>query len=627
MSFFKRFKIPVLTGILIVVAFVSCEEDITTIGAEVIGGEPFITDMAVYDVFAYNKKIEAVRTNKLPLYQLGVFNDFIYGKTEARITSQLLLASTRPTFGVFSQDIEDNWENDESVSTIEENEIVTEVFLYIPYLTNSFGDTDGDGLINELDGDPEDATSDTDGDGLTDNEERLNGTDPLNEDTDDDGIKDGDDDSTIQNNFAQAVDLDSIYVNNSIYDVDIETSFNLKVERSTFFLRDLDPDTNFQEAQEFYSTQQFSPSFVSDVLYEGEVTVSNEQILIEQDDDPNTEEIDESGVSKRIEPGIRVPLDKAFFQQNILDKEDSSELVSQANFNDFIRGIHLSTSSITDNVMMLLDMSKANITVTYNYDSVDLNETNDDTSDDEVIQKEAEFIFSLLIKQNEIITAGNAINTFNNDAYPMGISSAMNTNQNASRIYAKGGSGTYSEIKLFADNDEDGQILIDQIKANNWIINEANLVFYVDRDALIDAGGIIEPPRLYLHNAESKAPLINLATENSNQDAPNLFGLFQNYDGIINKSSDDKGEKYTVRITDHINNLVTRDSTNATLGLTITPDIEFIGVNSAMFNDGEMEIPVAQTLSPLGTILFGSQVNEADLDKKLKLEIFYTEAN
>jgi hypothetical protein len=626
MSFFKRFKFPVLTGFLLVVAFVSCEDDITTIGAEVIGGEPFITDKAIYDVFAYNKKIEAVRTNKLPLYQLGIFNDPIYGNTVARITSQLLLPVSGPTFGVFSQDVEDNWENDEFASTIEENETVTDVFLYIPYLTNSKADTDGDGLINELDADPEDSTSDTDGDGVTDNGERLNGTDPLNEDTDGDGINDGDDDSIILNNFAQVVDLDSIYVNNSTYDIDKETSFNLKVEHSTFFLRDLDPDTNFQEAQEYFSTQQFSPSFVSDILYEGEVIISNEQILVEQDDNPETEEIDESEVSKRIEPGIRVPLNKAFFQQNILDKEGGSELVSQANFKEFLRGVHFSTTTISDEIMMLLDMKDANITISYSYDSVDTNET-DNAEDDEIIQRDAEFVLSMLNEFQGGTIEGNAVNTFNNDLFPLNIDSAMDTGENASRIYVKGGSGTYSEIKLFADNDEDGQDLINQIKANNWIINEANLVFYIDRQALMDVGGIIEPPRLYLHNAESKAPLINVATENSNQDAHKLFGLFQNYDGIINKSSDDRGEKYTVRITEHINNLVTRDSINATLGLTITPDIEFIGVNDAMFNEGEIEIPVAATLSPLGTILFGSQVDEADLDKKLKLEIFYTETN
>ncbi len=625
MSFFKRFKFPALAGFLLVALLLSCEEDFTTIGAEVIGGEPFTTDKAIYDVFAYNKKIEAVRTNKLRIYQLGVFDDPIYGKTEARITSQLLLASSKPVFGSYSQDTEDNSENDDVTSTIEENEIVTDVFLYIPYLTNSKADTDGDGLINELDADPEDSTSDTDGDGVSDNQERLNGTDPLNVDTDGDGINDGEDDSTIKDNFAQAVDLDSIYINNATYNKDIETSFNLKVERSTYFLRDLDPNTNFQEAQEYFSTQQFSPGFVSDVLFEGEIVLSNEQILIEQEDDPETEEIDESGVSKRIEPGIRVPLDKAFFQQNILDKEGSSELVSQPNFNEFMRGIHLSTSMISDDVMLLLDMKAANITIGYNYDSVDLNETPTDTSDDEIVQKSAEFVFSMLNELQNGSIAGNVVNTFQNDLFPTDVVNAMDTGENASRIYVKGGSGTYTEIKLFAEDDEDGQEFIDQIKANNWIINEANLVFYIDRDALELAGGVIEPPRLYLHNAETKAPLIDLETEVSNDQT--LFGLFQNYDGIIEKSSDDKGEKYTVRITDHINNIVIRDSINATLGLSITPDIEFIGVSNAMFTDGEVDIPVASTLSPLGTVFFGSQVDQANEDKKLKLEIFYTETN
>ena len=625
MSFFKRFKFPALAGFLLVALLISCEEDLTTIGAEVIGGEPFTTDKAVYDVFAYNKKIEAVRTNKLPLYQLGVFNDPIYGKTEARITSQLLLPSSRPVFGTYSQDNEDNAENDEVISTIEENEIVTNVFLYIPYMTNSKGDTDGDGLINELDADPEDSTSDTDGDGVTDNDERLNGTDPLNVDTDGDGTNDGEDDDTIKDNFAQAVDLDSIYINNSTYNKDIETSFSLKVERSTYFLRDLDPNTNFQEAQEYFSTQQFSPGFVSDLLYEGEIVLSNEQILIDQEDDPDTDEIDESEVSKRIQPGIRVPLDKAFFQQNILDKEGSSELVSRPNFNEFMRGIHLSTSMITDDVMLLLDMKAANITIAYNYDSVDLNETPTDTGDDEIVQKSAEFVISMLNEIQDGSFVGNAVNTFQNDLFPTNVVSAMDTGENASRIYVKGGSGAYTEIKLFAENDEDGQEFINQIKANNWIINEANLVFHVDRNALELAGGVIEPPRIYLHNAETNAPLIDIDTEVSEDQT--LFGLFLNYDGIIEKSSDNRGEKYTVRITDHINNIIIRDSINATLGLSITPDIEFIGVSNAMLSNGEVDIPVASTLSPLGTVFFGSQVDQANEDKKLKLEIFYTETN
>ncbi|MBT8292383.1 MAG: DUF4270 domain-containing protein, partial [Eudoraea sp.] len=40
----------------------------------------------------------------------------------------------------------------------------------------------------------------------------------------------------------------------------------------------------------------------------------------------------------------------------------------------------------------------------------------------------------------------------------------------------------------------------------------------------------------------------------------------------------------------------------------------------------EQSIPVSATISPLGTILIGSNVPDTE-ERKLKLEIFYTEAN
>jgi len=553
MSFFNRIKTPVLAGLLLIV-FASCEEDMTTIGSGVVGGEPFDTDMEEFDVFAYNQKIEAVSTNKLPIYQLGIFNDPLYGKTEARITSQLLLSSARPAFGKYSQAVEDDSATDGKASTIQENETVTEVILYIPYLTNSEGDTDGDGVANEFDDDPEDFNSDTDGDTISDNQERINGTDPLNADTDGDGTNDADDDDTIKNNFAQRVDLDSIYVNNTVFKRGTEASFNLKVEHSTYFLRDLDPDSGFQEAQEYFSSQQFSPSFVSDELYNGDVVVSDEQFLIDQEDDSDTDDVDESEVKLRVEPGIRVSLDTAFFQENVINKEGDLELVSQANFNDFLRGIHLSTSSIGGkDVMMLLDMKAAKITITYDYDVVNLNETADDTSDDKIEQAEGTFILSMLNQSTNGALSGNVVNTFSSDAYPAEISGAMNTGENAPKIYLKGGAGTHTEIRLFAEDEEGGQEFINQIKAENWIINEANLIFYVDRSTLDNVSDIIDPPGLYLYNAESKNPLIYEETEQ---------GFLLNYGGLVEKSSNGKGEKYKIKITDHLNNIILRDSTN-----------------------------------------------------------------
>ena len=623
MNFIKRFNLPALTGIILVVTVFSCSEEITTIGSEVIGGEPFKTDKAEFDVFAYNKKTKAVRSNKLPLYQLGTYNDPIYGKSEARITAQLLLSLTKPTFGFYTQEIEDNADTDSSINTIPEVEMVDSVYLYIPYLKNPKGDLDNDGLADAFDIDPEDANSDTDGDGLTDLQENQTGTDPLNQDTDGDGINDGEDDSTTLNNYAKRVDIDSVYVDGNNFNRDVETSFDLKVERSTYFLRDLDPDSNFQEAQEYFSSQKFSPNFVSDVLFQGSYVINDEQFLLRQQDDSDTEE-DESLLFVKLDPGIRVPLDASFFQENILDKEGGSELLSQANFNDFIRGLHLSIEPSTQDVMLLLGLSGASVTMYYHYDRVDTNGTADDTSDDEVVQEQKEFVFNLS-SQN---TNWNAVNTFENEPYPTEITNALDTGENASKIYVKGGAGTYTEIKLFAEDEEDAQDVIDQIKSNNWIINEANLVLYVDREAVEVPGGIVEPPRLYLHNLDESIPLINTSTEFNDDLSLPLFGRYLNYDGVIQKSSDDIGEKYTIRITDYINDLIVRDATNATLGLTSTPDItiEVLQVfGKAIFEDIEMDIPATSTLSPLGTVLHGT--TEDNGGKRLKLEIFYTETN
>jgi len=622
MTFLNRFKFSALAGILLVLAFISCEKDPTIIGAGVIGGEPFTTGTESFDVFAFNKKIEAVRTNRLPVYQLGAFNDPIYGRTEARITSQLLFptGTANPSFGNFSQTVEDNAENDASNTTVKENETVVSVLLHIPYLTSdtSLRDSDNDGVDDEFERTPEDvnnANSDYDLDGLTDIQEKTSGTDPFNEDTDGDGVKDGEDPDTVKNTFPKKVDLDSIYGPN-IMD-DLEDSFKVKVERSTYFLRDLDPSANFEEAQAYYSNQSFSPTFVSEVLNEdeGEVIISNQEtVFLIEEDDPDTA-VDEIGqVKKRFEPGILVPLSNTFFQQNILDKEGSSELLSQANFNDFFRGIHLSLEAMED-TMVLLDLTQATITITYTYDSANTDGVAPATP------AESEFVFSLLRFQNGFYS-GNAVNTFVNDNFPADIADKMDTNENADRIFLKGGAGSYAEIKLFGEDDVQANAIIDQIKANNWIINEANLVFYVDSSNL--PAETVEPPRLYVYNAETADFLFDASTDATPSGTPSLR-LFPQYDGLLQNHTD--GNKYRIRITNHLNDIILRDEANATLGVTITPDINLVGSMMATLADpeeNEKDLPLASTITPLGTILFGSNVSS---DKKLRLEISYTKSN
>jgi hypothetical protein len=168
--------------------------------------------------------------------------------------------------------------------------------------------------------------------------------------------------------------------------------------------------------------------------------------------------------------------------------------------------------------------------------------------------------------------------------------------------------------------------MINQIKANNWVINEANLVFYVDRNTLDAAGNVVEPPRVYLFNEETGAPLYSAQTETST--SATSLGTFLNYDGILENGSNGKGVKYTIRITEYINNLIIRDDDNATLALSLTSDIRVPNVFNSVLKDNKTGIqPIMATVNPLGTVLFGSSVSNGDENKKLKLEIFYTKIN
>lgn len=610
MIFLNRLKLPALAVVALVIIFASCEEDLTTVGSGVVGGEPFKNNKAVFDVFAYNKKIKAVSTNKLPIYQLGIYDDPLYGKTEARVTSQVLLPSANPTFGTYSQLLEET-ENTSVPAQIPENETVESVYLYIPFLTNPTGDADLDGLIDELDDDPLDANSDTDGGGLTDAQEKTKGSDPLNPADDVDSA------DFVKDQFPKTFDLDSIYVDSRLYDQDIDNAtFNLKVQRSTFFMRDLDPLANFQEAQEYYSNQEFPASSFGEVLYDSSVgeqlVISSESIPVSKLDDATTEDVNEETQFNYLAPGIRVELDKDFFQENILDKEGSSELSSQANFNEFLRGIHFSLSAGNKDVMLLFNLKAASITIRYKYDSADT------AGVVSVQNKRKDVVLGFIndvtnTQTGQVTTVGNAANTLVNEVYPVEITDDLDTDINASKIYLKGGAGSFAEIKLF--DDANSREAINEIKANNWIINNANLVFYVADDNLGAA-----PQKLYLYNKETNASLPLSASDATSQLAE--------YDGELETSSTGKGVKYTVDVTTYINSLVLDDAENVTLGLTTTPNLFFTGTLNAMLeNDVEEQLPVANTLTPLGTALYGSGVTGANADKKLQLEIFYTETN
>ncbi len=588
--------------------FISCNKEYNTIGTDFLRSDTFDTNVEYVDVAVKQKRIPPFKSIALPIYQLGKIQDQIFGNRDATFVTQLGLEELNPIFGITSQTKEEEGD-DSNILIIKENELVVDAYLDIPFYNNTF-DSDGDGVIDEYDVDPFDIYSDSDGDGLADVLERSNGTDPLDPDTDDDGILDNVDTDTINpRQGATVYDIDSLIGNR-------EASFKVKVQELDYFLSTYDPSNNFETFLKYYSNDQFIENFTGKVLFDGEVEINTEEIVIYKEDDPDTDDVDESTqVKERLTPRLRIPIDKDYMQSKIIDMEGNIDLSNQDNFNLYFKGLFLSAYDFSDPLLLILNYADASINIVYEYDRYNRNDTTDDTSDDTIDREEKTFKLNL---------TGNQINILKQDPLSPEISKALNSNsEDLKRVYLKGGEGIMMEIDLFDDGT--GNDILGEIKSNGWLINEANLTMYIDKEAIDMSGGIIEPSRLFLYDIESKAPVVDYFIDQSQGQKPKDQKAV--HSGLIEIDEDRKGIKYKIRISEHVKNIIRNDSLNKKLALVVTSDITN-AVNTELKNNDELEyIPISSVINPLGTILYGPNPEPTNHDKRFRLELFYTEIN
>ena len=594
--------------IYISLLIISCTKDYNEIGNNFLNDNIIDTEIEYFDVIVNQKLIPPFKSSSLPAYQLGEISDGLFGNRKSFFVTQLQPESFNPSFGIFSQEQETS-DNSDDITIIEENETIKEVYLEIPFYNNTY-DTDGDGVIDSLDLDPNDINSDSDGDGISDIDERRNGTDPLNIDTDNDGILDSEDTETINPNIESTVyDIDSLIGN-------INSNFKIKIQELDYFLADFDSDNNFETVKKYYSNDSFIESFAGDIIFDDEVEININEVVIYDVDNPDTEEVDESlDVIERLSPRLKIPLDEEFFQSKIIQNEGSSDLLNNQNFNKFFKGVIIKAYDFSEPLLLILDYGKASINIKYEYDKYNKNGTDDDTNDD-TIDKEID-IFSLNL-------LGNQINIFENDAVSNEINqNVLSSSENLQRVYLKGGEGLMAEIDLF--KDVNGNDIVDEIKANGWLINEANLTFYVDNQMLNQNNILYEPARLFLYNINSKLPIIDYFLDNSQGQKPNQNKVI--HSGLIQLDEDNNGVKYKIRISEHVKNIIRNDSINEKLGLVVSSDISNFLNTDLKNSDGLKYIPVSSAVNPLGTVIYGPNPEESNSDKKIKLELYYTKLN
>jgi hypothetical protein len=415
--------------------------------------------------------------------------------------------------------------------------------------------------------------------------------------------------------------LDSIFGNSTV-------PFKLSVYKSNYLLRTLDPSTSFEESQNYYSDAytDLNISSQEDLLlsFTSYFTPSElEHYVLEYN-----EETMENDTISRISPSIRLDLfdtpEKETFWNDLLALDEESipeHLFNSNNFKAFFKGLIFKVEPITNDgsfVTLNLSSSSANIIIDYTN-----SEENEDDFEEDVRNPS---IYPLYF-------SGVTLNTFENDNSLMSITEDdINGDDN---LYLRGFEGSFAVIDLFGNEDLDGNNISDQLELfmtnkDKWLINEANLSFYVDQDKVIGE----EPKRVILYDLNNNLPIIDYFFDQS-------FNTINPAESITDYSTplekDEQGEgRYKLRLTEHINNILIRDSTNTKLGLFVTNNINNLGssalktpmvLGASTVNEVNLEsIPQNTILNNKGTVLYGA-TSTVPVEKRVRFEIYYTEEN
>ncbi len=417
-------------------------------------------------------------------------------------------------------------------------------------------------------------------------------------------------------------ELDSVYGGSPI---------KLSIYRNNFFLRSFDPYGEFDDSQKYYSNGSLSDlESISQGQLEGELLFEINDFVPSENQINLTEldTLDVPFVSQKIAPAIRFRLDTpndTYWQNLIFDNEDDPVLLNENNFKDFFRGLYIKVEGInSEGSMMLLNLASTNtnLTIHYTSDTPIIDET--DTSNvDDITTYENDYVINF---------SGVLLNIFdNNFLVDVSNSDEVNGDEN---IYLRGGDGYIGLIDLFSgtvENEIGDQVdafdhfksfFYDDISESSLkLINEAYIEFYVNQDLNLEN----EPDRIFVYNYEENMSLIDYFIDQS-VSSTTINAKINHLEPLQRVDDDPEGQgiKYKIRITEHLNNIVLLDSTNARLGLGTINDIAATSFFSILNgDDDDLQLASGTILSHKGTVLHGNQSQQED--KRPKIKIYYTE--
>lgn len=522
----------------------SCENDPLTVGDELVGTGATGAKLEM-DLVAYNTTTDTILSNQKVLKNavLGVFDEPVFGKSKAKLFTQVRLSSSNPSFG--------------------NNPVVDSVVLRIPvYYKDKPVDQDTIKIYTAPEGD----TTKKD---------------------------------TIW--YKNIYEMDSIYGNK-------EATMRLNVrEINTVLLY----DTAYFSNRNYRSRDQID--VLPTILGSATVKKTVQQNIISLKDD--SKPIHEEKVS------IKIPLDKDFFTQKILNNRFNGNLSDNATFvRNVLRGLELSVED-ENGFYFQFNPNQLDLRMYYTED-------NSNTSDTENPRVQKTLTFSFDNYWTETAAGYTVqINQFDHTRGAELLNAVQNPNRErgSEKLYLNGMDGTRINV-LF--NQDDLNNLKTQIKANNWYITGAKVVLNVDQSY---ADLKQKAPYLLAWNSYKSqgsyveklySDLTRYYTDNplNPNGFVNVYPSNVHFNPIYNFKKDEG--RYELDITDHIKSILERNEVFEDQQMVISMGNFLLNKNAEILSKTN---PYAndRVSSPYRLVFHGNL--SADQEKKLKLIIYYTQ--
>ena len=385
--------------------------------------------------------------------------------------------------------------------------------------------------------------------------------------------------------------LDSVYGNRDV-------EFQARVFELGTFLNTLDPEDPTR-SKTYYSNRDFE---LKDLLYEGSFkTDRNDTVLYVErrflDGDESTLDDIDTVKLDPLAPAIRFRLDKEFFRNRFVNHDNPVDFDNNDNFVRYFRGLYFDAQG-EDGALMNLTLNPATLTIYYTADEI-----GDELLNEDLNYNGIEGETDILIKRKKTMVfpfGGVYASSYQRD---YGGTALQNYLLNPDMVngepslYVQGASGTEAIIELFSEES------LEKLKAKNWLINEANLIFYLDGEQSQ------VPNQLFLYKKDYNSFLEDYYDRRF---GPDVFG------GDLEYDSDGNPERYKFRITNYLTQVLSTSDPKKLSKLALKNYVSTDQPNFALLDS----VLPNWNFIPKGVVLHGNR--PATNEKRIVLEIFYS---